>query len=202
MSQVRSLSTPPPPQLRAPVSPGPGPLCSATRASLLFPRPRDGAAQGPGSWLRESLLVRPPPRCWTVGGAYFMHPECCWHRATGTLTTQRGKAASKPPEAASSSRLSSRCPLSPASARPHLQAGKPGSEAPPPASGPAPGIRPLPSPSLRPSATPLASSHALPQAPPQPRPQSLAPPQPLAPPPGPQPCLQAPSHASRPVPGL
>lgn len=49
-----------------------------------------------------------------------MHPECCWQRATGTRTTQRGKAASRPPEAASSSRLSSRCPVSPPPERPHL----------------------------------------------------------------------------------
>lgn len=51
---------------------------------------------------------------------HFMHPEYCWQRATGTRTTQRGKAASRPPEAASSSRLSSRCPVSPPPERPHL----------------------------------------------------------------------------------
>lgn len=49
-----------------------------------------------------------------------MHPEYCWQRATGTRTTQRGKAASRPPEAASSSRLSSRCPVSPSPDHPHL----------------------------------------------------------------------------------
>lgn len=52
---------------------------------------------------------------------FFMHPEYSWQRATGTRTTQRGKAASRPPEAASSSRLRSRCPHSPALlGRPHL----------------------------------------------------------------------------------
>lgn len=55
-----------------------------------------------------------------AGGTHFMHPEYCWQRATGTRTTQRGKAASRPPEAASSSRLSSRCPVSPPPDRPHL----------------------------------------------------------------------------------
>ena len=55
-----------------------------------------------------------------AGGTHFMHPEYCWQRATGTRTTQRGKAASRPPEAASSSRLSSRCPVSPSPDCPHL----------------------------------------------------------------------------------
>ncbi|VCW69146.1 unnamed protein product, partial [Gulo gulo] len=50
-----------------------------------------------------------------------MQPEYCWQRATGTRTTQRGKAASRPPEAVSSSRLNSRRPASPSPDRPHLQ---------------------------------------------------------------------------------
>lgn len=59
------------------------------------------------------------------GHTHFMHPEYCWQRATGTRTTQRGKAANRPPEAASSSRLSSRCPDSPSvPGRPHLQKGR------------------------------------------------------------------------------
>ena len=62
-----------------------------------------------------------PAHIWAgAGGTHFMHPEYCWQRATGTRTTQRGKAASRPPEAASSSRLSSRCPVSPPSDCPHL----------------------------------------------------------------------------------
>lgn len=62
----------------------------------------------------------PCPQLAGGGGTHFMHPEYCWQRATGTRTTQRGKAASRPPEAASSSRLSSRCPVSPPSDCPHL----------------------------------------------------------------------------------
>lgn len=72
-------------------------------------------------WL--SSLPLPPTLCqpWGGGGTYFMHPEWSWQRATGTRTTQRGKAASRPPEAVSSSRLSSRCPHSPPLLdRPHL----------------------------------------------------------------------------------
>lgn len=62
-----------------------------------------------------------PPDTWERS-TYFMHPEYCWQRATGTRTTQRGKAASRAPEAVSSSRLRRRCPVSPlAPDLPHLQ---------------------------------------------------------------------------------
>ena len=66
-------------------------------------------------YFRPRSPPQPAPR-----GTHFMHPEYCWQRATGTRTTQRGKAASRPPEAVSSSRLNSRRPASPLLNRPHL----------------------------------------------------------------------------------